>query len=126
MVLRTISRFFFKRRMLRELSHAAWQKETMADYSLSVVPELEKLQKAEEERKSETQKKIVELESDPSYNSRQERKGLEKELTETEKRIAKYKADQLQVKNEAQIMRAQSAEIEHRREFTKQTFSIWK
>ena len=125
MILRILNRFLFKRRTLRELSRAAWQKEMMADYSLNVVPDLEQLEKAEGERKSEAQKKIEELEISPSYNSRQERKALEKELEEIDRKIAKYKADQLQVKNESQVMRAQAAEIEHRREFIRQTFSAW-
>ena len=126
MILRILNRFLFKRRTLRELSRVAWQKEMMADYSLNVVPDLEHLEKTEGERKSETQKKIEELEISSSYNSRQGRKALEKELEEIDRKIAKYKADQLQVKNESQVMCAEAAEIEHRREFIRQTFSVWK
>lgn len=125
MILKILNRFLYKQHALRELDRAAWQKEMMADYSLNIVPDLEQLEKAECERKSEARKKVEGLEANPSYNSRQERKALEKEIEEIDRKIAKYKADQLQVKNESQVMRAQAAEIEHRREFIRRTFSVW-
>ena len=123
--MRFIQRFFFKRQFLRKLAGESWVKEAMAEYSLSVVPELENLQRAEEARKEEIEKKIAELGENPSYNSRQERKAQEKEL-EQEKMIAKYKADAANVMQEAAILRAQVAETAHRREVVKRKFSVWK
>lgn len=114
-----ITRFLFKRKALDDLQRAAWQHNINAAYSEAVVPDLETLKKAEQEKAEERKKRIADLETSPIYNSRQERKTLENELGVSEKRIAELDRQIEAVRREAQTFRAQASEKLVRREFFK-------
>lgn len=118
-----IRRFLFSRRTLHDLERMAWQHSISAAYSESVVPELEKLMDAEKERVGKLKEQIAEKEKDPTYNSRQERKALEKEVETAEAQIAEYGKQIAAVRREAQTFRAQCAEKMARRKFFKTVFS---
>ena len=118
-----IRRFLFKKKMLGDLERGAWVGNLNAAYSEQVAPELEKLMEAEKERIEKLRAQIAEKEKDPTYNSRQERKALEKEVETAEAKTAEYEKQVGAVRREAQTFRVQAAEKMARREFFKQIFS---
>ncbi len=108
--------------MLGDLERGAWIGNLNAAYSEEVAPEFEKLMMVEKERIEKLMAQIAEKEKDPTYNSRQERKALEKEVETAEAKTAEYEKRIAAVRREAQTFRAQASEKTARREFFKQIF----
>lgn len=124
-----IKRFFWKKKYLKELQHDAFVMEARSEYEKITMGHLETLKAKDLEDQERITKEIAELtdqiptlSGQVRYEEEKRKKDLEKELKHVEMKLKGRDRAMESVKDQADMLKMQSFEMQHRHDVFKQTF----